>query len=188
MEISRQDAWELLNKYVESDSLIKHSLAVEAAMRAYGQKFGKSEDEIEKWGITGLIHDFDYEKDPENHPTGGAEILREKGYPEDVVEAVLGHATYTGVERETEMAKTLFAVDELTGMVMATAYVRPTNFKGMSPRSVKKNLKKNNFAASINRQDIQDGIAELGVDKDEHIALVIEAMAGIAEELGFKEE
>ena len=183
MELSREDAWKLLNEWVKSESLIKHMLGVEAAMRAYARKFGEDE---EKWGITGLLHDFDYEKYPsaEDHPFKGVEVLRELGYPDDVLQAILGHAQYSGVERETQMAKTLFAVDELSGLVMTCALVRPGGFDGMKPKSVKKKLKDKKFAAGVCREDVKQGIEEMGVDQDEHIALVIEAMAGIKEELG----
>lgn len=185
MNKTREDAWELLIEYVESDSLRKHCLAVEATMRSYAKEYGEDE---ELWGMTGLLHDFDYEKYPGEHPMKGAEILKKEGYPEEMVTAILGHATYSGVPRETKLAKTLFAVDELTGMVMATAYVRPTNFEGMKSKSVKKNLKKKRFAEAINRDDIECGIEELGVDKDEHIARVIDAMRDIQSGLGFGEE
>ena len=183
MNISREEAWRLFNEYVDSGSLQKHSLAVEAAMRAYSRKHGEDE---EKWGICGLLHDFDFEKYPDKHPYTGVEILKEKGYPEDITEAILGHALYTGVPRESLMAKCLYAVDELCGFIYALACIRPTKLEGMAPKSVKKNLKKKGFAANINREEIEQGIEELGVDRDEHIALVIEAMQEIAEELGFK--
>ena len=151
-------------------------------MQAYARKYGEDE---EKWGIIGLLHDFDYEKYPEEHPTRGSKILEERGYPEDVRRAILGHATFSGVPRDTTMAKCLFAVDELCGMVMATAYIRPTHFEGMSVKSVKKNLKKKEFAKGIHRDEIQQGIDELGVSEEEHIQLVIDAMRGIQKELGF---
>ena len=151
-------------------------------MRAYARKFGEDEN---KWGICGLLHDFDYEKFPTEHPAKGNEILRAKGYPEDMLEAIMGHGNHTGVARKTKLAKTLYAVDELAGMVMAGAYVRPTHLEGMKPKSVKKNIKKKGFAAAINRDEIEEGIQDLGVDKDEHIALVIEAMRGISKDLGF---
>lgn len=196
MNPNRDDAWELLNEYVKQESLIKHCLSVEAAMRSYARKYGEnaanegeprlSETEREeRWGIVGLLHDFDYEKYPDEHPRKGSEILEEKGYSEGIITAILGHNSKTGVPRKTFMAKTLFAVDELVGMVMATAYVRPSNLEGMTPKSVKKNLKKKGFAANLNRQEIEQGIDELGVDRDNHIAVVIEAMQGISKELGF---
>ncbi len=170
-------------EWTESDKLRKHMRAVEAAMRAYAKKFGEDE---EKWGITGLLHDFDYEKHPstEEHPFVGVEYLRKEGYPEDMLQAILGHATYSGVARESMMAKTLFAVDELCGMVMACAYVRPDGIEGMKPKSVKKKLKDKNFAAGVNRDDVNLGIEEMGVDRDEHIQMVIDALAEIKDELG----
>ena len=178
----REQAWGLLNEYVKGQNLIRHCLSVEASMCAYARKLGEDEG---KWGLTGLIHDFDYEKYPDNHPAKGNEILKKLAYPEDVLGAIMGHGNHTGVERKTKLAKTLFAVDELTGMIMATAYVRPTNLEGMTPKSVKKNMKKKAFAAAINREEIEEGIESLGVDKDEHIILVIEAMQSISKELGF---
>ncbi len=182
MQKTRNEAWELLTQYVEADSLRKHCLAVEAAMRSYADKW--SED-TELWGITGLLHDFDYEKYPTEHPMKGAEILRQGGYPDEVITAILGHATYSGVPRESKLAQTLFAVDELCGMVMATAHIRPTAFEGMRPKSVLKNLKKKGFAAAINREDITLGIRELGVDESEHIQCVIDAMSALSSDLGF---
>ncbi len=182
---TRDDAWKLLTEYVAQESLRKHCLAVESAMRKYADYYGLNADETQKWGITGLLHDFDYEKYPEEHPLKGSQILAEKGYPDDIITAILGHNERSGVPRDTKMAKTLFAVDELCGMVMATAYVRPTRLEGMTAESVKKNLKKKGFAAAINRDEIEKGIAELGVQKDEHITLVIEAVRGIKETLGF---
>lgn len=184
MNITREDTWTLLNEYTKSESLLKHALGVEAAMRAYARKFGEDE---EKWGITGLIHDFDYEKWPsvEEHPIKGNEILKEKGYPEEITQAIMGHAVYSGVPRDTLMAKTLFAVDELTGFIMASAYVRPDKLDGLKPKSVKKKMKDKRFAAKVSREDIEQGIAEIEVDRDEHIAIIIEALQGIKEDLGF---
>lgn len=184
MEINREKAWALLKEYVKSPSLIKHSLAVEAAMRAYALKYG---EDVEKWGICGLLHDFDFEKFPteERHPFEGAKILKELNYSSEIIEAILGHASYSGVKRESLMAKCLYAVDELCGFLMALAYIRPTHFKGMSSESVKKNLKKKGFAEKISREEIEKGIFELGVDKDEHFNLVIKALQGISKELGF---
>lgn len=182
--ITRDSAWNLLNEYVKSKALIKHMLGVEAAMRTYAKKFGEDE---EKWAITGLIHDFDYEKYPttEEHPIKGNEILKEKGYPEDILEAIMGHATYSGVPRTSKMAKTLFAVDELCGLIHAVALVRPNGFDGMKTKSVKKKLKDKAFAAKINREDIEQGIEELEIDRDEHIQICIEALQSIKKELGF---
>ncbi len=183
--ITREDAWKLLNEYTHKEALIKHALAVEAAMRAYARKFGEDE---EAWGIVGLLHDFDYEKYPtlEDHPYRGAEILREKGYPEEWITAILGHANHTGVPRETLMAKTLFAVDELCGFITAVTYVRPNKkLAEVKVKSVKKKLKDKAFARQVNREEIRQGAEELGVDLDEHIDFVIKAMQEIADELGF---
>ncbi len=188
MTINREQAWALLNEYTQSESLVRHMLAVEAAMVAYARKRGEDET---LWGLTGLLHDFDYEKwpnpnhDETGHPFTGVALLREQGYPEEMIDAILGHALYSGVARETPLAQTLFAVDELCGFVMALAYVRPENLTGMKPKSVKKKLKDKAFAAAVSRDDIRIGIEELGVDQDEHIQIVIDAMSGIASELGF---
>lgn len=186
---TRENAWKLLTEYTESESLRGHCLAVEAAMRAYAKHFGEDE---ELWGIAGLLHDFDYEKFPnpnhfpdKEHPYEGSKILCEKGYPEEMITAILGHAVYSGVARETLMAKTLFAVDELCGFVVAVARVRPTHFEGMKPKSVKKNLKDKRFAAKVSREEIEQGIQELGVDKDEHIQRVIDALGGVSSQFGF---
>ena len=179
---TRTDAWKLLTEFVDAESLRRHSLSVEAAMCAHAKKFGEDE---ETWGMTGLLHDFDYEKYPSEHPFKGSQILRERGYPEDIITAILGHAVYSGVPRETRMAKTLFAVDELCGMVMATAHIRPAHFEGLSVQSVKKNLKKKGFAAAINRHEINQGTRELGVEEEEHIQTVIDALSYIKVELGF---
>jgi putative nucleotidyltransferase with HDIG domain len=181
--MARADAWNLLTEYVASESLRKHCLAVEAAMRAYARKYG---EDVEKWGVVGLLHDFDYEKWPDEHPMKGSTILEERGYPEDIRRAILGHATFSAVPRDTQMAKCLFAVDELCGMVMATAYIRPAHFEGMSVKSVQKNLKKKEFARGIHREEITQGIAELGVPEEEHIQLVIDAMREIQKDLGFE--
>ena len=164
-------------------------LAVEAAMRAYAAKFG---EDVELWGLAGLLHDFDYERFPndahsatEEHPAEGVRVLRGLGYPEDVLEAILGHANYSGVPRVTRMAKALFAVDELTGLITATALVKPTrSLNDVDARSVRKKMKDKAFARGVNREDVTRGAEELGVDLDEHIAFVIEAMKGRAAELG----
>jgi putative nucleotidyltransferase with HDIG domain len=180
----RDTAFALLQKYTKSDSLIKHALAVEQAMKAYARMFG--EDEA-YWGITGLLHDFDYEKYPtlEEHPFKGAEILREQGYPEDMITAILGHGEHTGVKRETMMAKTLFAVDELCGFLLACAYVRPDrSIANVEVKSVKKKLKDKSFARAVNRDDIRNGTEQLGVEPDEHYGFVIKALGEIASELG----
>ncbi|HUQ99215.1 MAG TPA: HD domain-containing protein [Gemmatimonadaceae bacterium] len=186
---SRADALALMHEYTASDSLRKHMLSVEAAMRAYAIKFGEDE---EGWGLAGLLHDFDYEKYPneahsatDEHPAEGVRVLRAKGYPEDILQAILGHAQYSGVPRETRMAKTLFAVDELTGLITATALVRPTkNIHEVEVRSVRKKMKDKAFARGVSREDVVNGAAELGVDLDEHIAFVIAAMQARSADLG----
>ncbi len=182
--MTREEAYELLTEYTQKEALIKHALAVEAAMRAYAQKFGEDE---ESWGIVGLLHDFDYEKypTPEEHPYVGAEILRQKGVPESWVRAILGHADYTGVPRDTLMAKTLFAVDELCGFLTAVAYVRPErSMAEVTVKSVKKKLKDKRFAAAVSREDIVNGAADLGIDLDEHIDFTIKALQKVSEQLG----
>ena len=182
--MDRQQSWELLCEYTQSENLRKHALAVEAAMRAFARRFGEDE---ELWGIVGLVHDFDYEKYPtaQDHPFKGAEILREKGWPEEIVRAVLSHAPYTGITRDSLMEKTLFAVDELTGLITAVALVRPSkNIRDVKIRSVKKKWKNKSFAAGVNRVDIEEGAADLGIELSEHIAVVLEAMQGIADDLG----
>jgi len=184
VELTRENAYALLTEYTKSDSLIKHALSVEQAMKAYAEKFG--EDKI-RWQIAGLLHDFDYEMYPslEDHPFKGIEILKEKGYPKDIIDAVAGHAEHTGVKRETLMAKTLFAVDELCGFLLACAYVRPDrSIANVQVKSVKKKLKDKSFARAVNRDDIIQGIDELGVDTGEHIQFVIDALAEISDELG----
>jgi putative nucleotidyltransferase with HDIG domain len=186
---SREETLALMHEYTASDSLRKHMLAVEGAMRAYARKFGENE---ERWGITGLIHDFDYERFPNNahspteeHPSEGVRVLRSRGYPEDILEAILGHAQYTNTPRESKMARTLFAVDELTGLITATALVRPTkSVHEVDARSVRKKMKDKAFARGVNRDDVINGAQELGVDLDEHIAFVIGAMQERAQDLG----
>ncbi|MBI2623412.1 MAG: HDIG domain-containing protein [Candidatus Liptonbacteria bacterium] len=184
---TRGDAWKLLNEYVKSESLLKHCFSVEVAMRAYARKFGEDE---ELWGLCGLLHDFDYEKHPvpdaaarTGHPFEGEKILREKGYPEEVMRIILGHAQYSGVPRDSNAAKCLFAVDELCGFVMAVAHMKPDRFALLTVQSVEKRLEEKRFAAKVSREDIEQGVAELGVPRAEHIQLVITAMAGIAEKL-----
>ena len=182
--MTREEAYTLLTEYTKKENLIKHALAVEAAMRAYARKFGEDE---ETWGIVGLLHDFDYEMYPslEDHPFKGAEILREKGYPEEWIEAILGHAEHTGVPRKTNMAKALFAVDELCGFITAVALVRPDKkLDSVKVKSVKKKLKDKAFARQVSREDIRKGAEELGVELDEHIAFVLEAMKSVADKLG----
>ena len=186
---SRADTLALVEEYTASDSLRKHMLSVEAAMRAYAEHFG---EDIERWGLTGLVHDFDYERFPnaahsptEDHPAHGVRILRERGYPEDMLEAILGHATYSGVPRESRMAKTLFAVDELTGLITATALVRPSrSVHEVDARSVRKKMKDKAFARGVSREDVIRGAQELGVELDEHITFVIAAMQRTAAALG----
>ncbi|NOZ08783.1 MAG: HDIG domain-containing protein [FCB group bacterium] len=182
--MNRTEAYKLLTEYTTKPGLIKHALAVEAVMIAYADKFGEDRDE---WGLVGLLHDFDYERypTPEEHPYKGAEILREKGVREELITAILGHADYTGVKRETTLAKTLYAVDELTGLITATALVRPgKKIADVKAGSVKKKMKDKRFAASVNRDDIRNGAAELGVDLTEHIQFVINAMQHISDTLG----
>ena len=181
---TREEAWELVCEWVTSDSLRKHLLGVEAAMRAYARKFGEDE---ERWAVTGIVHDLDYERYPDletGHPRYALKELEERDYPQDVIDAVAGHAEFLNVPRETEMAKTLYAVDELSGFIAACALVRPTGIEGMKPKSVKKKLKQPSFAAAVDRGQVQRGIEELGVDFDEHVAFLIEAMAERSDELG----
>jgi putative nucleotidyltransferase with HDIG domain len=183
-EVSRDDAWQLVTEWVESDSLRKHLLGVEVAMRAYARKWGEDE---ELYAVTGLVHDLDYERYPDldtGHHRYALKELEEKGYPQEVIDAVAGHAEFLHVPRETRMAKTLYAVDELSGFIAACALVRPTGIEGMKPKSVKKKLKQPSFAAAVDRDQVERGIEELGVDPDEHMTLIIEAMAENAEELG----
>jgi putative nucleotidyltransferase with HDIG domain len=185
--MNRQAAWELLTEYTQSESLIKHALAVEAALRAYAAKFG---EDPETWGIVGLIHDFDYERYPSaeaGHPFKGAEELRARGYPEFVVKAVLSHADYSGVPRETLLEKTLFACDELCGFITAAALIRPTkSVLDLEATSVRKRMKDKAFARNVKREDILKGAEELGVELTEHVTFVIKAMQGIANELGLR--
>jgi putative nucleotidyltransferase with HDIG domain len=186
---TREEAWQLVNEYTATANLVRHMLAVEAAMRAYARKYGEDE---ELWGLVGLIHDFDYERYPdlsvEGHPVVGARILREQGWPEEVVRAVLAHAgEYTGVNPESRMEKTLVAVDELTGFLVAVALVRPTkDIRDITKiSSVKKKWKDRSFAAAVNREEIEHACQELEVDLwTEHVPLVLEAMKGSASELG----
>ena len=180
-----EEALNLLKEYTQSERLIRHALCVSEAMRCYAKKFGEDE---EKWAIVGLLHDFDYEKYPEEHPFKGAEILRQRGLDEDMVEAILGHASFTGVERKTLMAKTLFAVDELSGFLYAYALVRPTkNLKDIKMKSVKKKLKDKAFARGANREEIEQGAKELGVDLSEHIMFVADCLQKNAKLIGLEE-
>jgi putative nucleotidyltransferase with HDIG domain len=181
--LSRDAAWDLLCEWTESDSLRRHMLAVEAAMRAYARRFGEDE---ELWGLTGLLHDLDYERYPDlgtGHPRMALEELERRGYPPELVRAVASHADFLGVSRDSPMEKTLFAVDELCGFVLAVAYVRPEGLDGMTPKSVKKKLKQPSFAAAVSRDDVRSGAEELGVDFDEHVAFVIAALAESPQDL-----
>ena len=181
--MNREESWELLREWTESDSLRKHMLAVEAAMRAYAREFGEDE---EKWGITGLLHDMDYEKHPtpDEHPMVGIGELEKRGYPEDVLHAIKAHADYLDVPRDTLMAKTLYAVDELSGFVVACALVRPEGLEGLRAKSVRKKMKQKSFAAAVNREDIARGAEELGVDLNEHIEFVAGALRERSDVLG----
>ena len=188
---TRAETLDLMHEYTESRSLRKHMYAVEAAMRAYAEKSGA---DIELWGITGLIHDFDYERWPndahsptDEHPSTGVAILREQGWPEEVLDAVMAHADYTNVPATTPLAKTLRAVDELAGFIMACALIRPTRISDLGAKSVKKKLKDKRFAAGVNREDIREAQEVLGEDLTEHIDFVIEAMRGIADQLGLQD-
>lgn len=181
---TREEAHSLLCKHTQNPNLRKHAYAVEAAMRLYAAKFGADPDE---WGIVGLLHDLDYEKYPQapDHPTKAGEILRENGYPEPWIRAILSHADYMGLPRENPMEKALFAVDELTGFIVAVALVRPTkSIMDVEVKSVRKKMKDKAFAAGVSREDIVRGAEELGVPLDEHIANVLHAMQGIAQQLG----
>ena len=186
---SRADALALMHEYTASDSLRKHMLSVEAAMRAYAERQG---EDVERWGLAGLIHDFDYERWPndahspnEEHPAEGVRILRARGWPDDILEAIMGHALYSGVPRTTPMAKALFAVDELTGLITATALVRPSrSVHEVEAKSVRKKMKDKAFARGVSREDVLNGAAELGVELDEHIAFVIAAMQRSADAIG----
>jgi putative nucleotidyltransferase with HDIG domain len=184
--LSREEAWDLLTEWIESESLRRHVLAVEAAMRAYARKYGEDE---ELWGLTGLLHDLDYERYPEletGHPRYALKELEARDYPPELVRGVASHADFMGVPRESTMEKALYAVDELTGFIAAVAYVRPEGIHGMTPKSVKKKLKQPSFAAAVNREELREAADELGVDFDEHLAFVIAAMDEHAAELGLE--
>jgi putative nucleotidyltransferase with HDIG domain len=179
VEDSREAAWDLLREWTQGDSLRRHALAVEASMRAYAPRF---DGDVELWGLTGLLHDLDYERFPDmdsddGHPRTALRELKDRGYPPQLVRAVATHASFLGVARETDMERALFAVDELSGFVLACAYVRPEGLVGMTPRSVRKKMKSAGFAAAVSRDDLTTGAAELGVEFDEHVALVITALA-----------
>jgi len=182
-KVSRQEAWDLLCEWVESVSLRRHMLAVEAAMRAYAPRFG---GDMELWGITGLLHDLDYERYPsleDGHPRYAIRELEARGYPPELVRAVASHADFMGVPRETDMEKALYAVDELSGFVLAVAYVRPDGLQGMTPKSVKKKLKQPSFAAAVGREELYRGAEALGVEFDEHLQTVIGALAERSDQL-----
>ncbi|MGE5736213.1 MAG: HDIG domain-containing metalloprotein [Acidobacteriota bacterium] len=182
--VAREEAWSLLIEFTQSESLRKHALAVEACMRAYARKLGGDES---LWGLVGLIHDFDYEKYPsaEDHPFKGSEILKERGYSEEIRRAILSHAEYSGVPRETPMEKALFACDELAGFITAATLVKPSkSLSELDAKSVRKKMKDKAFARSVNRADIMNGAADLGVDLEEHITFCIEAMKAVARDLG----
>jgi putative nucleotidyltransferase with HDIG domain len=182
---TREQAWETLTKYTRSESLLRHALAVEASTAAYARKFGEDE---ELWRVSALLHDFDYEIHPtlDKHPQDGAPILREEGYPEEVIETVLSHAEHLAMPRDTLLKKTLFACDELSGFVHACALVRPTRLEGLEPKSVRKKLKQPSFAAGVHRDEVYKGAELLELDLDEHIANVVAAMQPIAGELGLR--
>jgi putative nucleotidyltransferase with HDIG domain len=185
MEVTRDRAWETLTRYTKSEALLRHALAVEASVGWYARHFGEDE---ERWRVIALLHDFDYEIHPtlDKHPQDGAPILREEGYPEDVIEAVLSHAEHLELPRDTLLKRTLFACDELAGFIHACGLVRPTGIEGLEPKSVKKKLKQPSFAAGVHRDEVYAGAEGLGIDLDEHIRNVIEAMQPIAEELGLR--
>ena len=185
MRPTRDQAWETLTRYTKSESLLRHALAVEASVRSYARRFGEDE---ELWGVVALLHDFDYEVHPtlDEHPQDGAAILREEGYPDEVIEAVLSHAEHLHLPRDTPLKKTLFACDELSGFVHACGLVRPTGLDGLEPKSVKKKLKQPSFAAGVNRDEVQQGAELLEIELDEHIRNVIAALQPIAPELGLR--
>ncbi|HYO99236.1 MAG TPA: HD domain-containing protein [Pyrinomonadaceae bacterium] len=184
----REDAWKLLCEYTQGESLRRHALAVERAMRAAAARYGDGNADADEWGMVGLLHDFDYEMfpDPEGgHPFKGANILCGRGYPDHFIRAIMGHATYTNVPRDTQLARALFATDELCGFLVACALVRPSrSLDDMEVSSVKKKLKDKAFARTVNREDIHQGVAELGVSLDEHIRFVIDALRPVQKEIG----
>jgi putative nucleotidyltransferase with HDIG domain len=187
MTIDRETAWGLLSEFTQSESLRKHALSVEACMRAYARKLAAGSAEEELWGVVGLLHDFDYDKYPslDDHPYKGNEILKERGYPEEIRKAIMSHAEYTGVTRDTPMEKALFACDELAGFITAVALIKPgKSLAEVDAKSVRKRMKDKAFARKVNRDDIVNGAAELGVDLEEHITFCIEALKPIANQLG----
>jgi putative nucleotidyltransferase with HDIG domain len=184
MAPTREEAWQLVEEWVQSDSLRKHLLGVETGMVAYARRWDEDE---QLYAVTGLLHDLDYERYPDlstGHPRKALELFESRGYPQELIDAVAGHATFLGVPRQTTMAKTLYAVDELSGFIAACALVRPTGIEGMTAKSVKKKLKQPSFAAGVNRSEVRDGADELGVDFDQHVAFLIAAMEKRADELG----
>lgn len=184
---NRDDAWDLLCEYTKGEGLRKHALAVEAAMRACAIQYGGPDADIDEWGLVGLLHDFDYEMFPsaDQHPFTGSNILCGRGYPERIIKAILGHATYTGVSRDSVMARALFATDELCGFLVACALVRPTrSLDDLEVSSVKKKLKDKAFARSVNRDDIRQGVEELGVSLDDHVRFVIDSLRPVQEIIG----
>ena len=185
MEVTRERAWDTLTRYTKSEALLRHALAVEAAVRAYARKLGGDE---ELWGATALLHDFDYEIHPtlDKHPQDGAAILREEGYPEELIESVLSHAEHLAMPRDTELKKTLFACDELAGFIHACGLVRPDGIETLTPKSVKKKLKQPSFAAGVHRDEVYAGAELLGLELDDHIRNVVAAMRPIAPELGLR--
>ena len=185
MDLTRERAWETLTRHTQSEALRRHALAVEASVRAYARRFGEDED---FWGVVALLHDFDWEIHPtlDQHPQDGAPMLREEGYPEDVIEAILSHAEHLSMPRDTLLKKTLFACDEMSGFVHACGLVRPDGIDSLTPKSVKKKLKQPSFAAGVHRDEVYKGAEDLGVELDEHIAFVIDAMRPIAPELGLR--
>jgi putative nucleotidyltransferase with HDIG domain len=186
LPLTRAEAWDLFCTWTASESLRRHVLAVEACMRAYARRFGEDE---EAWGLVGMLHDLDYERYPDmsvGHPRMGMEELSRLGFPDWFVRAVASHADYLGVPRESPLEKALYAVDELSGFVLACAYVRPTGLEGMTAKSVKKKMKTPAFAAAVDREGLREGAAELGVDFDEHVQFVIDALAPHAAELGLE--
>jgi putative nucleotidyltransferase with HDIG domain len=185
VEVTRDRAWDTLTRYTKSEALLRHALAVEAAVRAYAHKLHGDE---EFWRATALLHDFDYEIHPtlDEHPQDGAAILREEGYPEELIEAVLSHAEHLAMPRDTDLKKTLFACDELAGFVHACGLVRPDGIETLTPRSVKKKLKQPSFAAGVHREEVYGGAELLGVDFDDHVQTVTDAMKPISKELGLR--
>ena len=185
MEVTRDRAWDTLTRYTKSEALLRHALAVEAAVRAYARKLDGDE---ELWSATALLHDFDYEIHPtlDKHPQDGAAILREEGYPEELIEAVLSHAEHLAMPRDTDLKKTLFACDELAGFIHACGLVRPDGIETLTPKSVKKKLKQPSFAAGVHRDEVYAGAELLGVDFDDHVQTVTDAMKPISKELGLR--